>query len=247
MRAVGIALEVFAVVVTAVLIVAACQRRNITKKPECYVLLLTCSNFLALLCDLMLLFIYRDARLTPLYCVLWIFDYAFALTYVLFLHCYLVHFIARRKKISTKLILPDVLLCGVMICLWVISIFNGMFYKINYGNVFSYTDYFILSQLGPALSMMLDFVIILIYRKALGLRDTLIWMIYIILPTAMIALESKYDAVPVYLAMTISSMIIYIMISTEQDKRLAEQKLEMAEKTERLMLSQIQPHFYTIR
>lgn len=243
MDSVGIALEVFAAVVTAVLIVVACCRKNIMQKPECYVLLLTCSNFLMLLCDLVLIAMKGNPGAELLFRVLWVLDYAFVLLYILFLHYYLVYYIAQKAKIPLKLTASVTVICAVMLCLWIISMFNGMFYSIDKNNIFSYSRYFILSQLGPAAAMVIDFVIILKYRRVMGLRDTLVWMTYIILPTCMIALENKYDVVPVYLAMTVSIMIIYIMISMDQDKRMVKQELELSENREKIMLSQIQPHF----
>lgn len=243
MISVGLALEIFAAIVTVVLIVAASCRNSIMQKPECYILLMTCSNFFMLLCDIIIWLIEGDPGQTVLYKIVWILDYAFVIFTIYFFHCYLIGNLQKKIKISSGLIKAGLIISVVMLCLWVLSMFNGMFYTIGPDAVSSYTDYFVVSQLGVAAICCMDVIIILKYRRDLGVRYTLVWLTYIFLPTCMIPLEAKFDVIPLYLAMTISALAIYVMVSTEQDKLMAEQKLALEENRSRIMLSQIQPHF----
>ena len=121
--------------------------------------------------------------------------------------------------------------------------FNGMLYRFDENSRVIYTDWYIISQFGVVVTMLIDGVIILKNHKVMGMRDTLSWLSYIVLSGIMIALEEKYECVPLYLTITICTLIIYTMISLDQDRRIAEHKLEISESNVRIMLSQIQPHF----
>lgn len=239
----AVGLETLAAVFEMVLIVTACCRKNITRKPERYILCLFCSVFLMLLCDIGTYILWGKPEFIVLHKIIWFLDYVFVISYTIFLYHYLAYYIRERTKFSKKPTYVHDTFCTIGLVLWAVSMFNGMFFTFNENGEVIYGEWFLVSQLFVMFAGLFDGIIILKHRKFLGLRDTLSWLTYTVFSGVTIFFESKYEVVPVYLAMTVSTFIIYIMISLDQDRRLAEQRVQIAENQVKIMLSQIQPHF----
>lgn len=233
----AIGLEIFAAVIEAILIVAACSRKNITRKPELYILLLTCSTFLVLIFDAGIYILWGNMQMIILQKILWVLDYLFVATYSIFLNRYLVSYIEKKVHVPKSFTWVFDSICIVMVCLWIISMFNGMFFYYDTHAELIYTEYFFITQIGIAIPVLIDGVVIIRYSKKLGFRDTLIFLTYSAFTSSMIVFENEYEMIPLYLTMTLSTLIIYIMIILDQDRRVAEQKLELSENQMRIMLS----------
>lgn len=77
----------------------------------------------------------------------------------------------------------------------------------------------------------------------MGLRNAIPLMFYILLPVIGFFLSFWWDVTPVYIAATLSMLIMFIVFHLEQDKQLREQERELLQNRISIMLSQIQPHF----
>lgn len=167
----------------------------------------------------------------------------------LYSYC-LTEYISLKKKISYKYANIITALCGIAIILSFINVFNGMYVYYDDLGVTHNGPLYLLSWMVfiilPALTMMLA----VYYEKILGLRDTLIMVIFGIIPTIAIPLQVFWEVTPVYLGTTISLVLVYTLVHVAQvkmtdakEKKYMEQELELSENRSAVMLSQIQPHF----
>lgn len=125
-----------------------------------------------------------------------------------------------------------------------LSVFNGLYYYIDEGNLYQRGDAFWLSQLLPLAMLVFDMVIILCHGKVLHLREKIAFISYIMLPVIGVVIQTAtYGVSATYVACTISIFIIFLCIQSEQ-RLLSEQQTRDLDKAQFLItLSQIQPHF----
>ena len=250
-------LEIFAATIMLVLVVVGLASRKRYRMLNIYLLLCYISHFLMLLCDIGCWLINGGWLEPNMHKTLWILRYSlFAISVFLF-GCYLMSFIAKNVTapiIFVKIQIPIVI---YMIISWTVSMNNGMFYSLDdFGN-FSYGQYHIFSLLPGMIMIAIDMFVTVFYRKYLGMGETIAFLCYGLLPLAALPLQLVWSMTPLYLAITVSFFVMYIMINVEQDleimeqkvliadkdKLLAQQKVKLNELSTRVMVSQIQPHF----
>lgn len=111
-------------------------------------------------------------------------------------------------------------------------------------------DLYLLSQVInvvlPASTMAFAFW----HYKILGWRKTKIMVLYGMIPVLGIPLQLFWAVTPVYLATTVSLILVYTLIHVELagrsaniEKELVKKELALSESNNSLVLSQIQPHF----
>lgn len=169
----------------------------------------------------------------------------------------LAHYIAQRKPISFAFPRIVSAICGVVLILWVLCLFNDWYiwYGAD-GSQHEGTLYPVIWILGILL-LISCVLFTLWHRKALGKKDTLILSTYGIFPIVGDLMETYWPVTPLMLAPTLSLVLMYVVIHTHQLHRAVEQELQLAQmKTKiskqeaelsesriHIMLSQIQPHF----
>lgn len=167
----------------------------------------------------------------------------------LYAYC-ITEYIMERKKISYLYANIITVLCGITLLLCLVNAFNGMYI---------YYDSYGLDHTGPLyiLSQILDIILpamtmIIAFRNhdVLGWRDTWILVLYGAIPVVSIPIQIIWAVTPVYLATTLSLVLVYTVIHVEQirksaqiEKMLVEKELALSETNNSLVLSQIQPHF----
>ncbi len=134
-------------------------------------------------------------------------------------------------------------LCIIAIILVIVSLSNKMYF--SYDNaVYVRGPMYWFSQAYPVGIMLFDMMMIIKNSKKIGIRDTLSLLSYGILPViAMIIQIYVFGITLLYIATTLSILIIYITVHMEQSKKLQMQEVELQQANIALMLSQIQPHF----
>ncbi|MGN0813054.1 MAG: sensor histidine kinase [Candidatus Coproplasma sp.] len=245
-------LELFSAVVTAVMLIGCfLERKYLGKAGKLFIGVLSANAALMLVdapiwilldnpapekvLSIKILSFFSNASLSALIAL-----YAFCLT----------AYIRERKKISYRYAIIISALSGVLLLLWFISSFNGMFIYYDETGLDQTGPLYLLSQiitvLLPAMTMVLAFC----NHKALGWRDTLIMALYGVIPIIGVPLQIYWAVTPVCLATTISLVLVYTLIHVDQLKRkesiereLIEKKLALSESNNSLLLSQIQPHF----
>lgn len=141
-------------------------------------------------------------------------------------------------------------LSGFMALLWVISLFNDMYYYWDENGTCQTGDLFWVSQIFGVIIFVGDILLVLIYRKALKKRDATVLFLYSALPLLAYAFVPLWEVLPLYTASTIALLMFYIIVHVEHGQRIADQEvqlvrqeLELTNSQTSIVLTQIQPHF----
>ena len=246
------ALEFFAAVITAVML-GGCflERKYQTKSGK---LLVCClfAHIAMLLVDApiwILLAHPRPERVLLVKVLSFFSDALICVLISLYAHC-LTAYISERERIPHRYANVITALCGVALLLWLLNAFNGMYIDYDETGLDRTGPMYLLSQVInvvlPALTMLLAFR----YHKIIGWRDTLIMVLYGIIPVLSIPAQVLWAVTPVCLATTVSLVLVYTLIHVEQARRAADvertlmqKELALSESNNALVLSQIQPHF----
>lgn len=246
------ALELFAAIVTAIMLVGCfLERKHRTKTGKFFVGVLI-ANTAMLLVDAPIWLLLAEPAPEK---VVWVkllsfFSSAFLCTLIaLYAYC-LTAYIAEKKKISYRYANFITALCVVSLLLWVVSTFNGMYIYYDETGLDQTGPLYLLSEainiILPAMTMVLAFR----NHDVLGWRDTWIMVLYGAIPVVSIPLQIFWGVTPVCLATTVSLVLVYTLIHIEQEvratnikKELAQKELALSESNNALVLSQIQPHF----
>lgn len=170
--------------------------------------------------------------------------YAFGYIILLLFANYLRAFIATKRPISTHYQYLIGGIVAVALILTVVSQFNGMYYIIDEQNRYHRQGWFWLSQFLGILCMMIKLWVLLNCRKSLSKRELMVFVSYILLPIVAMSIQIfLYGIALLYIATTVSLIVIYIGIQADQVRRINETELELAQNRITIMLSQIQPHF----
>ena len=167
----------------------------------------------------------------------------------LYAYC-LTEYISEKQKISLRFAHIITALCAVAVLLWLINAFNGMYIYYDENGLDQTGPLYLVSQafyvVLPAMTMFLA----LHYRGILGWKNTCIFVLYGALPVMGIPLQILWAVTPVYLAATVSLVLVYTLIHVAQvrreadiEKALVQKELALSESNNSLVLSQIQPHF----
>ncbi|MDD3411046.1 MAG: histidine kinase [Eubacteriales bacterium] len=141
-------------------------------------------------------------------------------------------------------------LSALALALWVLSLFNGMYYYWDENGVCKIGDWFFVSQVFAVFFLSFNIALVLRCRRALPKRDCGVLVLYSAVPLISCAFVPLWDVVPLYTASTISLLLYYAAIHVEHGQRVAEQRIRLAQQEMELqssrtavMLSQIRPHF----
>ena len=110
-------------------------------------------------------------------------------------------------------------LCALSLLLTIISQFTNMYYIIDENNIYQRQSLFWLSQALPALGLFINMGIVIYYRKFLNRKAILFFLTYMMLPvTALIIQIMFYGITLVNISTTLTVLILYIFVQTEQVK-----------------------------
>lgn len=231
--------EMFAAAIVGVLFVSGLKKQR--DRTNLYLNALTATLLASILIDIPA-WLLPDNSITIIK-ILLLADYALSYISIALFHYYLISYLNNKAGISmkfTRIVIPGTI---IMPILWCVSMFNGMFFTINADGHYVHGEYYWISQWVAASIGVVDIILLLYYHKKMRFREMLALMSYEFFPLLAVLKETALDAVPLYLAMTLSLLIIYMVISVEQDKLLLKRELEIADGRTKIILSQIQPHF----
>ncbi|QQO09725.1 sensor histidine kinase [Breznakiella homolactica] len=165
------------------------------------------------------------------------------LTYMFFA-LYIVVAASLKANIKTNITLILCLLSAAGIFLAVMNLFNGMFYTIDENNRFHWGRWYFVFHMVYFIQQTLVVLQILRLRGILEKRDLWAYLSFGILPAlAVIAQITFQDLMLTYPAGMLSLLLIFVNVQQEQEKRLHQKELELANGRTAIMLSQIRPHF----
>lgn len=156
--------------------------------------------------------------------------------------CYL--FGKRKEKLPVRRIKAGYLIALAGILLVVISQFTNFYYYFDADNFYHRSPAYFISLVVPMVGMILDFTMIIQYRKNVSSEIFVSLVSYIVLPfVAMVILMFYYGISLINIAISISMIIMFVTAMVEQNQSLARKQSEAAELRISLMMSQITPHF----
>jgi signal transduction histidine kinase len=124
-----------------------------------------------------------------------------------------------------------------------INLFFGYFFSINAMGFYERGSFYLGSQIYPALSLLILFIII-ISSRSLGRKNQAVFILYPLLPLAGIFIDFFVNGLSLtYTGAFLSILCIYFYIHVERGREMAAKEKEMMEDRVKIMLSQIQPHF----
>ncbi len=243
---INIALDTFGALTTLVIIICILVSQSEMTRLNKQFLYVLISNLLLLVSDALSWAVHYHTG-TFAYVVSHITNFGnFVLAYLLMatFTIYMVNFIETRARISHRVIHVVVAIAIIATLVTVLSQFTHDYYTIDSENVYHREWLWPLSQVMGIIGLGIDAVVIIIYRKKLGLKYTLFLLSYMIFPLIALFVHIVfYSLVFLHIATTISIITIYIGIQSEQATIMKEKELELAENRIAMMLSQIQPHF----
>lgn len=252
MNIMSAALEFFAAVVTAVMLIGCLMERKYTDRTGNLLIGVLIAHIAMLVCDapIWLLLDNPSPDNMPLIKILSFFsDALMCVTITLYTYCITAH-ISRRKKISYRYAHVVAIGCLIETIMYFISSFNGMFIGYDANGMDVTGPLYLLSQIFffamPAMSIVMAFK----YHKILSKQDKAVMVLYGSIPVISLPLQYYWAVIPIYLAITLSQVLLYTIIhvgqvqrAADNEKKLIRQDLELSESRNALVLSQIQPHF----
>lgn len=155
----------------------------------------------------------------------------------------LIEFVRERKNVS---VLPKYIIfaiCVIYIILSIVSLFNGMLFSFDDNGYLVYGQMYVLVRVFDLISIVIEILMVQLYRKVLNLRERIFLISFGVLSLLSMALQSYWEPVPQYMAVTLSLIVIYVLFHGEITRQLSEKEMQLAESRISIMLSQIQPHF----
>ena len=167
--------------------------------------------------------------------------YLFSYFILMALSDYLVTYLSTKATVKRSSAYASYIVLGVAIVLSVVALFNDMYFVIDENNIYHRQGMYWLSQILGIVSMLINAGVIIKHRKFLNRMELFALSTYIVFPVVAVIIQmSVYGFVSVYIASTLSIVIIYVGMQVQQAQanELALSKSRMA-----IMLSQIHPHF----
>ena len=167
----------------------------------------------------------------------------------LFAYC-LIGFLRERERLSWVCAHIVAAICGAVILLAAVSLLNGMLFGFDAAGNYHDGPWYWIVEMVDLGTLLLDVGMVIYYWRVLGCRGTLSLLSFSVLPLlAMLAMPDWYPT-PLYMATTLSIILIYILFHSElslqlakKERLLRENERQLAESRIATMLSQIQPHF----
>ena len=246
------ALELFAAIVTAMMFFGyLLERKKNAKTSRLFAWCLVCHAAMLLVdAPIWLLLINPSPeKVIPIKILSFFSDMFFCAIISLYAYC-LTEYVSETKKVSYRYANVLTALCGVATLLYFVNIFNGMYIYYDETGLDKTGSIYLLSQMInialPASTMIFAFV----HHDILGWRKTWVMVLYGLIPVISIPLQIFWAVTPVYLATTVSLILVYTLIHVELaersaniEKELVKKELALSESNNALVLSQIQPHF----
>lgn len=243
MITVNIALEIFGAVITLMLLACCLIDRQGKNTASWIFIAMLAVNTAVLGCDLLTWIFHGRADLEVFLHITNSFVYALGYVMTALFTCYLTCYVGYKKKTAHIINLIIICACFIAAVLVAVSYFNGMYFNYEAGK-YRRGELYWLSQVYPIVILVFDMAIIIHKAKKLGSRDTVSLLSYGFLPAIAMLIQIRVFGITLlYIATTLSLLLIYITVYLEQSRRLRRREMELQQANISIMLSQIQPHF----
>lgn len=162
-------------------------------------------------------------------------------------HGYVITYLFEEKSEDErprKRVMLGYILALVAALIVVISQFTDFYYYIDADNFYHRNTWHVISFVFPVIIMIIDLQMIIQYKKNISNRIFVSLISYIILPFVMVLIQIFYYGMSlINIAIAISSILMFVMATAEQNMRLAKKENEAAKLEISLLMSRIAPHF----
>ena len=149
----------------------------------------------------------------------------------------------KDKDYDVRIIISYII-AVIGIVLVIVSQFNNMYYYFDSDNYYHRNSWHVLSIFIPLISMGLDLMVLVKYRKRITSKMFVAFLSYMILPIAASVIQAAYYGMSlINIAISISMVLMFIVAVMEQNGNLARKEQEAADLKISIMMSQISPHF----
>lgn len=244
MTEINLTLEASCIVISLMLVVFLSLEQDKGDRQSRLFLILLILNTVVLMCDAVTWIFSGNPENNILLSVSNFFVYSLGYVMMAVFTDYLFAYLDSRGETSPRHQAIIAFFCGVAVFLAVLSFFNGMFFYYDKHGEYIRGDSYWLSQAYPALLLLIDMGMVIKRRKKLGAWDTVCLLSYVILPITAAVLQIAFFSITlVYVATTLSLLIIYITVQMAYKRKLIEKENELTQSRVSSMLSQIKPHF----
>ena len=160
----------------------------------------------------------------------------------LFGYC-LAGYVRERERVSWKYAHIIAGICGAFVLLVVISLSNGMLFSFDANGMYTDGPWYIIVEAVDFGTLILELLMVASYRKILSWKGMLSLLSFGILPLLSMLVLPYWNPTPMYMATTLSLILIHNLFHGELTRQLAEKEIQLADSRIAITLSQLQPHF----
>lgn len=170
--------------------------------------------------------------------------YAFILASVSVYTEYILSFIRKRTDVSTFFRFVPQGICIALVVISTAMLPTGLILTIDPVTIRPvFKEGFAVQLVLAAVPMLIDFFMLLHYRKVLELKNVLPLLLFMLLPVLSLPLAIIWNTVPAQIMQAISALLIYGAVHTNQNYDAVRQKKILSTDQAKLIFSQMQPHF----
>ena len=156
---------------------------------------------------------------------------------------YLGEFMTEQKKLMGKIIFIFDGLCILSVLATLLNLPFGFFFSIDDGGMYWRGAFYWLSQLYPAVSLLISAILICTSRDLTG-RERIVFFTYPVFPLIGISIDYFVHGLTLtYTGAFLCVIVIYFQIHARRGQEIAQKETELTKSRVSIMLSQIQPHF----
>lgn len=151
--------------------------------------------------------------------------YMCVIAVLLFFHKYLFEYLKDRKDVNYDIRKKIVYaLCIAEFILVIVSQFTDLYYYVDSHNFYNRGSMYWLSTLIPAVGMLIDFFVIIQYRKMIGPRLSLAMCSYILIPLAAALVQLFFHRVH-FVDFSIGAAMFFMLFASIEEQNIKMRKL----------------------
>ena len=156
---------------------------------------------------------------------------------------YVRKYIGQYRSVPRYYTIASLVVCIVFTILWILSVINGILFRIEDG-IMVPGPLYALGQLGGYFIVILVVVMIKRYGEGISRQNMMVFISFSLCPIIGVVVRSifKIQSV-VVLLFSLTMVLMHIIIDLENGERVRRQEAIIADDRIRIMISQVQPHF----
>ncbi|MBQ0070465.1 MAG: histidine kinase [Spirochaetales bacterium] len=242
--------QFYAAVIMAILFYAV--RKNSSKRMSAYYFgyMVLCTFFFLIFDGLECYLLMRGNLHVPTIKILDFFSYGFSILNICYFYFYMVAFLREYKGAKIRPCKNYIFWSTVFILVvYLLAVIFNWYYVVENDRI-TYNTRYLISQADAYLLHIPEFILLFKYRKYLRASTFRAWMLWLFLPLLcqIVGLMTTSD----YLQLSTACVTVFLYISVNQETELMlhmknvafrQQELEVQKSRQKVIMSQIQPHF----